>query len=204
MHTNSEALSWQVHPPLHVDKSLLFNLTCPGLLDSTASQLELRRGEASSPFRLREICREKTVRIRHHRDFEKDKKESEILESFISSCNLTALKKEYRNKGLISKVSGGEAEIMIEVSGKSRSCDHRVILSVHCTQAVNYQPYHWISRFPRSTSKLWNVRDLFTPGGWAMLFLTPCIMFGFFKLLAMKAFSQLSFVKEELPLIPTW
>ena len=116
---------------MHVDKSLLINFTCPGLAGSTTSQLELRQGAASSLFR--EICREKTVKIFHHDHFKNEKHvkewrmENEMLESFITSFNLTA---SYDNTGMIHQIAGGrEAQIMIEGNRKRRSCDHMYTIS---------------------------------------------------------------------------
>ena len=83
-------------------------------------------------------------------------------------------------------------------------CLHKEILLVHCTQTLNYEPLHWVSRYPRPTSKLWNIRDLFTPGGWAMLFLTPSIMLGFYRLSRrlIPLHNKPSLVREELLLFP--
>ena len=103
---------------------MLFNFTCPGLSGSTASQLELMRGEASSPFR--EICREKIVRILYDPDYgwfevkngslldltdqmawyqiHPPAMISEILESFLSFFNLTAILTEDKPNKL-NKVS---------------------------------------------------------------------------------------------------
>ena len=84
-------------------------------------------------------------------------------------------------------------------------CLHQEILLVHCTQTLNYEPLHWVSRYPRPTSKLWNIRDLFTPGGWAFLLcLTPCIMIGFLHIAGVfiAQFTSTTCVKEELSLVP--
>ena len=100
-----------------------------------------------------------------------------------------------------AQIASGKAELYVDTA---YTCRYTDIPWVHCTQAVDYQAFHWISRYPRPTSKLWNIRDLFTPGGWAMLFLTPCIIFGFLKLSSMIPFREMSFVREELLLIPKW
>ena len=101
-----------------------------------------------------------------------------------------------------AQIAGRKAELYVDTADLCRYTD---IPWVHCTQAVDYQPYHWISRYPRPTSKLWNIRDLFTPGGWAFLLcLTPCIIFDFLHIAGvfMALFASTTFVKEELPLVP--
>ena len=101
-----------------------------------------------------------------------------------------------------AQIAGGKAELYVM---SQELCFYSDIPWVQCTQAVDYQAYHWISRYPRPTSKLWNIRDLFTPGGWAMLALTFCIMIGFLRKTKMlfPLHSPMSLAREELPLVFT-
>ena len=98
------------------------------------------------------------------------------------------------------KVARGEAELLLPMA----TCDHADI-QVSCSQPLKFQPLRWISKYPQPTSKLWNIRDLFTPGGWAMLVLTFCIMIGFFRITKMlfPLHSPMSLAREELPLVFT-
>ena len=72
-----------------------------------------------------------------------------------------------------------------------------------CPHAVHYQPFYFFSRYPQKTTKLWNLKNLLTPGSWLMYFMTIICILLFIKLsvyvgkkLGLNTFT------EEITLVP--
>ena len=73
----------------------------------------------------------------------------------------------------------------------------------HFLPAVTFQPQYWWTRYPRETTKMWNLIYLFTPTSWIWTFLSIVSI-----LITLKIFSMigtrlgLNLLTEEITLFP--
>ena len=74
---------------------------------------------------------------------------------------------------------------------------------VHSSPWVQYEPYYWFTRYPKETTKVWNLVYLFTPTSWMWTFLSI-----FSIVLVMSSFTlvyeklEIGTMTEEIILFP--
>ena len=72
-----------------------------------------------------------------------------------------------------------------------------------CPPAVSYYPYYFFSRYPLTTTKLWNLKNLLTPDSWFAYFITIISVILSLKLSCYVGRKLgLNIVSEEIALVP--
>ena len=82
-------------------------------------------------------------------------------------------------------------------------CTYAGIKVVHCTSALVYGPNYFWSRYPLERSRLFNLKNLLTPGSWFAYFITIIFVIISLKLSCYFGVKLgLNTVTEEIALVP--
>ena len=107
----------------------------------------------------------------------------------------------WKQTTLFYQIEIGEADLALPDFG-CRVFPNETLL-VHCTQPVKFVPYHFYSRFPLETTKLWNLKNLLTRNSWIAYFTTIILISFYLKFLAYVSKKLgLKTVIEEIALMP--
>ena len=82
-------------------------------------------------------------------------------------------------------------------------CTYKTSKVAHCTHATSYAPEYFFSRYPLETSKLFNLKNLLSPGSWFAYFITIIFVIISLKLSCYVGVRLgLKTVTEEIALVP--
>ena len=99
----------------------------------------------------------------------------------------------------ISQIENDEADLGLV--GFFAECSYDFV--VHCPPAIIYGPEYFFSQYPREKNKLFNLKNLLTPGSWFAYFITIIFVIISLKLSCYVGVRLgLNTITEEIALVP--